>query len=194
MKPAVYLFQPLTEGAKWQQALQRLGTEPCQICKPEGILSLCSSGMAEILFADRKLINDALVTLGASIVRWANNGGGIILTGMHDPAPLPFPAEELSECRDPLIINDLLLRYLPDYSRRLPRLDTRLPGLFSVGKSSLLCEILSIGPGGAFIKTSAALPETGMTVRIIIALLGMTLVVTAAGCANDAKMGCANDA
>jgi hypothetical protein len=173
MKPAIYLFQPLAAGATWQQTLRRLGTDSESISDPEGLLSLCRSAKPGILFADRKLLSDALVMLSADVTRWTSQGGAVVITGTSAATPFPFPVEELGECRDPLILNDLLLRYFPDYSRRLPRIDTKLPGLFFVGKNSQLCEILSIGPGGAFIKTGASLPETGTIVRIIIALMGM---------------------
>lgn len=173
MKPAIYLFQPPAAGAIWQQTLRRMGTDPELISDPEGLLSRCLNAKPGILFADRKLLSDALAMLSSGVTRWTSQGGAVVITGTSAATPFPFPVEELGECRDPLILNDLLLRYFPNYSRRLPRIDTKLPGLLSVGKSSQLCEILSIGPGGAFIKTGTALPETNTTVRIIIALMGM---------------------
>ena len=80
---------------------------------------------------------------------------------------------DISE-RDPFIINALLQRFVPTYSRQHPRLGTRLPGLYTRSTGDCqICEIMNLSPGGAFIRMTETLPPSGEELKVNVPLIGL---------------------
>lgn len=174
MEKAVLILSNKTDSSRWQNVLKRLGVEAGVVANGAALSAACRNAGAGLLFIDRQHLTLCTEGVRAAIETWSAKGGAVVVIGSIEGGEIPFsPVEILGNCFDPLVINDLLVRFLPHYSRRQPRLDINLPGLFSVGKQTNFCEILSIGPGGAFIKTGGGLPEVNSAARIHIPLMGM---------------------
>lgn len=174
MKKSVHLFQPDSEGDQWRKMLLRLGFEPKVHAGVDSLFALCQRRKSEVLLADRSLLSAVwTAALERALCLWTTQVGTVALTGPAVALNLPFAVEDLGETCDPLVLNDVFLRCLPDYSRQYPRMETRLPGLLWLAKDSYCCDILSIGRGGAFLKTGVTLPPLGTQILLHVALLGM---------------------
>jgi len=74
---------------------------------------------------------------------------------------------------DVIALHDLITRNLSGYPRKNLRMPAHLPCLFSVGLCTYFAEILSLGTGGGFIKTTCQNVRPGDSVDVWIPLLGM---------------------
>lgn len=173
----VKLYQPEVDSVKWLFLLRFLGVESTPLKGEKELTQALLHDQPGLIIFDRALLVESFSSIESYCNRWMERGGGIALTGHAElwPIAAPFLARvtDISE-RDPFTINALLQRFVPTYSRRHPRLETRLPGLYerTVGHSQI-CEILSLSPGGAFIRTTEALPLQGEELRVNVPLLGL---------------------
>lgn len=172
----VQTWQPEDERAKWRAIFRRLGVDTLLLADEQRTADLLCHGPAGLAVLDRQLLAAARDRLLAACEWWIDRGGGIALTGAATDLVLPARLQETMtdiSGRDPILINALLQQHLPAYTRRQPRLETRLPGIYSLDGATHICEITSIGPGGAFLRTAMRLPVFGSVLRLIIPLLGL---------------------
>jgi Tfp pilus assembly protein PilZ len=173
----VTLYQPEAESVKWRFLLRFLGVESTPLCNEKELTQVLSCDQPGLIIFDRTLLGEAFSVIEPRCMQWMERNGGIALTGDSGPSPIaaPFLARvtDISD-RDPFTINALLQRFVPTYSRRHPRLATRLPGLYerSTGNSQI-CEIMNLSTGGAFIRTTETLPLAGEELRVTVPLLGL---------------------
>lgn len=173
----VKLYQPESESVKWRFLFSFLGVDSSTLQDEKELTSSLLHDQPGLIIFNRALLGEAFVTIESTCLQWLERGGGIALTGHVGLWPIPccFLAKvtDISE-RDPFMINALLQRFVPTYSRQQPRLETRLPGLYSrVAGSSQICEIMNLSPGGAFIRTTEALPLSGEELRVNVPLIGL---------------------
>jgi Tfp pilus assembly protein PilZ len=173
----VKLYQPEADSVKWRFLFDFLGVASTPLRKEKELVQSLLCDEAGLVVIDRNLLGEAFAAIEESCTTWLERGGGMALTG---PAGLwPIPGAFLSRVtdiseRDPFIINALLHRFVPTYSRLHPRLGTRLPGLYTRSSGHChICEILNLNPGGAFIRTTETLPAYGEDLQINVPLIGM---------------------
>jgi Tfp pilus assembly protein PilZ len=176
-KCLVKLYQPDADSVKWRFLLNFLGVEATPLQDEKALIQTLLYDPAGLVIFDAALLGEAFAALGANCFHWLERGGGIALTGHAGLWPIPEPfhsrVTDISE-RDPFIINDLLRRFVPTYSRHQPRLETRLPCLYARGSgASQICEIVNLSPAGAFIRTTETLPLSGEELRVSVPLIGM---------------------
>ncbi len=172
----VKLYQPEAESVKWRFLFDFLGVASTPLCKEKELIQSLSE-QGGLVVIDRRLLGEVFAALEPSCLQWLERGGGIALTGNAGLCPIPasFLAKvtDISE-RDPFMINALLQRFVPTYSRLHPRLGTRLPGLYTQSTGNCqICEIMNLGPGGAFIRLTETLPLFGEELRVTVPLIGM---------------------
>jgi len=177
IKKRVLVFPLCNEAIQYREVLHRLGIESHLIQNEQELLPACRKGPAELLFVDHRALLAVAPAVSAAIGTWQAAGGTVVLIGPDGEGLPPFATEHLGVCYDPLVINELLVRHLQGYSRKEPRVDIKLPGLVACGERTQFCEILSIGPGGAFIKTGSALPLLDSAVTMHIPLMGMRMEI-----------------
>lgn len=173
----VKLYQPEADSVKWRFLFDFLGVASTPLRKEKELVQSLLCDEPGLVVIDRNLLGEAFVTIEASCTTWLARGGGMALTGHAGLWPLPaaFLAQvpDISE-RDPFMINALLHRFVPTYSRLHPRLGTRLPGLYTRSSGHCqICEIMNLSPGGAFIRTSETLPVFGEELQLNVPLIGM---------------------
>lgn len=173
----VKLYQPEAESVKWRFLLSFLGVESTPLQKEKELTLALLHDQPGLIIFDRALFGEAFIAIESVCSQWLERGGGIALTGHAGLWPIPdsFRAKvvDISE-RDPFIINALLQRFVPTYSRLYPRLGTRLPGLYTRAAGSCqICEILNLSPRGAFIRTTETLPLSGEELRVTVPLIGL---------------------
>lgn len=173
----VRLYQPEAESAKWRFLLRFLGIETVVLRDEKELEEVLVHGPKGLLIFDRSLLTDIFPRVEQLCMKWFEHGGGIAVTGEVGIQTLPLSfltnITDISE-RDPFTINSLLQQFVPTYSRQHPRLATRLPGLYSrSSEKSKMCEIVNLSPGGAFIRTTEALPLSGELVEITVPLIGL---------------------
>lgn len=173
MTSRVYLLQPAEEAIRWQTIFSRLGETPCNIRDRKSQTSLKRQPPQGLLVADRQLLHHEVSASSPCILQWIDHKGAIVVTGPRSSDTFDFPVEEMDGEIDLHVINQLLLKHLPSYSRRVPRVTTRLPGIYTTGKNHHLCEIANLSLGGAFVRTGTLPPSIGSDIRIHIALLGL---------------------
>lgn len=173
-KPAVLLYLHTTGDVRISQAMQLLGfrVEVCT-CEKELLVGLRSSSGFDLLILDGRNLSALHSDTRKAISHWTAVGGVVTLTGTEGLGAVEFPFEVLDDPLEPLALHELSRRHLRNYSRNHPRIDTRLPGLYVVKDQFHFCEILNLGPGGAFVKTGGTLPATADLVEIHVPLLGM---------------------
>ena len=173
----VKLYQPETESVKWRFLFNFLGVESIPLQNENELTQALLHDKPGLIIFNRALLGEAFTAIESVCSQWLERGGGIALTGHAGLWPIPdaFHAKvvDISE-RDPFIINALLQRFVPTYSRQHPRLETRLPGLYtgSAGYCQI-CEIMNLSPGGAFIRTTEALPQSGEELQVNVPLIGL---------------------
>lgn len=173
----VNLYQPDSESAIWRLLLRVLGVEATLIRDENGLSEALLQSDPGLFIFDRALLGEAFPVLGTSCFRWLDQGGGVALTGTE--GLWPIPANFLSRAidiadRDPFAINILMQNFVSSYSRLYPRLETRLPGLYARGAGKVqICEIMNLSPGGAFIRTTEALPASGEELQLCVPLIGL---------------------
>lgn len=181
MKPtnkwSIKLYQPDADSVNWRFLFNFIGVEAHPLRSKKKLLESLLSGQAGLIVLDRNLLGEAFSDLEPICSQWMERGGGMALTGQAGqwPIPVPFLARvtDISE-RNPFTINALLQRFVPSYSRQHPRLGNRLPGLYTRSTGNCqICEIMNLNPGGAFIRTTEALPASGEELRINIPLIGL---------------------
>ena len=174
---AIKLYQPDSDSVNWRFLFNFIGVESFPLRSKRKLLQSLLSDQAGLIVLDRNLLGEAFSDLEPICSQWMERGGGIALTGLAGEWPIPdsFLARvtDISE-RDPFTINALLQRFVPTYSRQHPRLGNRLPGLYARSTGNYqLCEIMNLNPGGAFIRTTEALPAHGDELRVNIPLIGL---------------------
>ncbi|MBE0502644.1 MAG: PilZ domain-containing protein [Desulfuromonadales bacterium] len=162
---------------KWRFLFDFLGVASTPLRKEKELVQSLLCDEPGLVVIDRNLLGEAFATIEASCTTWLARGGGMALTGHAGLWPLPaaFLAQvpDISE-RDPFMINALLHRFVPTYSRLHPRLGTRLPGLYTRSSGHCqICEIMNLSPGGAFIRTTETLPVFGEELQLNVPLIGM---------------------
>lgn len=173
----VKLYQPEVESVKWRLLLRFLGLESTPLQDEKELIQVLLHDQPGLIIFDRSLLGEAFTVLESICLQWMERGGGIALTGHAGLWPIPdyfvSRVTDISE-RDPFTINALLQRFVSTYSRQHPRMETRLPGLYSraVGNSQI-CEIMNLSPGGAFIRTTETLPLFGEELQVNVPLIGM---------------------
>lgn len=182
----VKLYQPEADSVKWRFLFDFLGVASTPLCKEKELVQSLLCDEPGLVVIDRNLLGEAFATIETSCTTWLARGGGLALTGHAGlwPIPAAFLAQvpDISE-RDPFIINALLHRFVPTYSRLHPRLGTRLPGLYTrLSGHCQICEIMNLSPGGAFIRTTETLPVFGEELQIIVPLIGMNKEIELIGC------------
>lgn len=173
----VKLYQPEADSVKWRFLFDFFGVASTPLRKEKELVQSLLCDEPGLVVIDRNLLGEAFATVEASCTTWLARGGGMALTGKAGLWPLPaaFLAQvpDISE-RDPFMINALLQRFVPTYSRLHPRLGTRLPGLYTRSSGQCqICEIMNLSPGGAFIRTTETLPACGEELQINVPLIGM---------------------
>jgi len=173
----VKLYQPEVDSAKWRLLLSFLGVESTSLQDENMLIQALMHDQAGLIIFDAALLGEAFTAIEANCLHWLERGGGIALTGHAGLWPIPerFLARvtDISE-RDPFIINALLQRFVPTYSRQHPRLGTRLPGLYTRSTGDCqICEIMNLSPGGAFIRMTETLPSSGEELRVNVPLIGL---------------------
>jgi Tfp pilus assembly protein PilZ len=173
----VTLYQPEAESVKWRLLLRFLGVESTPLWNEKELKQVLSHDQPGLVIFDRTLLGEVFSAIEPDCMLWMERDGGIALTGDNGPTPIvaSFLAKvtDISE-RDPFTINALLQRFVPTYSRRHPRLATRLPGLYERATgNSQICEIMNLSTGGAFIRTTETLPLLGEELRVNVPLLGL---------------------
>lgn len=173
----VKLYQPETESVKWRFLLNSLGIESLPLQNEKELALALLHDQPGLIIFDRPLLGELFTAIEASCNQWLERGGGIALTGHAGLWPLPdaFHAKvvDISE-RDPFIINAVLQRFVSTYSRQHPRLEMRLPGLYTgTAGHCQICEIMNLSPGGAFIRTTETLPLTGEELQVNVPLIGL---------------------
>lgn len=173
----VKLYQPEADSVKWRFLFDFLGVASTPLRKEKELVQSMLCDEPGLVVIDRNLLGEAFATIEASCTTWLARGGGMALTGHAGLWPLPasFLAQvpDISE-RDPFMINALLHRFVPTYSRLHPRLGTRLPGLYTRSSGHCqICEIMNLSPGGAFIRTTEILPVFGEELQLNVPLIGM---------------------
>lgn len=173
----IKLYQPEADSVKWRFLFDFLGVASTPLRKEKELVQSLLCDEPGLVVIDRNLLGEAFATIEASCTTWLERGGGMALTGNAGLWPIPAAflaqAPDISE-RDPFMINALLHQFVPTYSRRHPRLGTRLPGLYTRSSGHCqICEIMNLSPGGAFIRTTEALPAFGEEIQINVPLIGM---------------------
>lgn len=173
----VKLYQPEVDSVKWRFLLNFLGVESTPLQNEMELTQALLHDQPGLIIFDHALFGEAVTAIESDCLQWFERGGGIALTGRTGLWPIPdaFLARvvDISE-RDPFIINALLQRFVPTYSRQHPRLETRLPGLYSGPNGYCqICEIMNLSPGGAFIRTTETLPLTGEELQVNVPLIGL---------------------
>lgn len=173
----VQLYQPEPESVKWRSLLNFLGVESIPLLNEKELTQTLLHDQPGLIIFDRALFGEAFTAIESVCSQWLERGGGIALTGHAGlwPIPVAFHAKvvDIAE-RDPFMINALLQRYIPTYSRQHPRLETRLPGLYTrTAGNCQICEIMNLSPGGAFIRTTETLPLFGEELRVNVPLIGL---------------------
>lgn len=182
----VKLYQPEADSVKWRFLFRFLGVESTSLQTEKELIQVLLHDPPGLIIFDRGLLGEAFTAIESFCDRWLERGGGIALTGHAGLWPIPDyflnKLTDISE-RDPFTINDLLQRYIKTYSRKQPRLNTRLPGLYSrVTGNSQICEIMNLSPRGAFIRTTEALPSVGEELLINVPLIGLRKEIEVSGC------------
>lgn len=173
----VKLYQPEADSVKWRFLFNFLGVESWPLRNEKELTSALLNDGAGLVIFDRNLLHSVISAIGPLCSQWIERGGGVALTGEPGSSPLPLPflagVADITE-RDPFTINALLQRFVPTYSRRYPRLDTRLPGLYSCASGpSRICEIINLSLGGAYLRTVDVLPAPGEELQLIVPLFGL---------------------
>jgi len=173
----VKLYQPEEESVKWRLLLRFLGVESTPLHEVKELTQVLVHDQPGLIVVDHALLGEAFATIESDCFHWIERGGGIALTGDRGLSPIPdsllVKVTDISG-RDPYTINALLQRYVPTYSRHYPRLETRLPGLYArAAGNSLICEIMNLSPGGAFIRTTETLPSFGEALQVNVPLIGL---------------------
>lgn len=173
----VKLYQPEADSVKWRFLLNFLGVESTPLQDENKLTQALLHDQAGLVIFDVALLGEVFTAIEANCLHWMERGGGIALTGHAGLWPIPehFLARvtDISE-RDPFIINALLQRFVSNYSRHQPRLETRLPCLYARSSGATqICEIMNLSPGGAFIRTTETLPLSGEELRVNVPLIGM---------------------
>lgn len=176
-KWSIKLYQPDSDSVNWRFLFNFIGVESFPLRSEKKLRQSLLSDEAGLVVFDRNLLGEAFSALEPLCSQWLERGGGIALTGQAGKWPIPDPflakVTDISQ-RDPFTINALLQRFVPTYSRQHPRLGNRLPGLYTRSTGNCqLCEIMNLNPGGAFIRTTEALPASGEELRVIIPLIGL---------------------
>jgi len=173
----VKLYQPEADSVKWRVLFQFLGVESTPLRSEKELKEALQSDPTGLIVFDRNLLGEAFSEIESICLQWLARGGGIALTGHVGLWPIPAHflsnVVDISE-RDPFTINALLQRFVPSYSRQHPRLGTRLPGLYTRSTGGCqICEILNLGPGGAFIRMTETLPASGEELCVNVPLIGL---------------------
>lgn len=176
-KWTIKLYQPDFESVNWRFLFNFIGVESSPLRSEKKLLQSLLSDQAGLVVFDHNLLGEAFSALEPACSQWIERGGGIALTGQAGQWPIPDPflakVTDISE-RDPFTINALLQRFVPTYSRQHPRLGNRLPGLYTRSAGNCqICEIMNLNPGGAFIRTTEALPASGEEIQVNIPLIGL---------------------
>lgn len=182
----VKLYQPEADSVKWRFLFSFLGVESSPLKTEKELIDVLQHDPPGLIVFDRRLLGEAFKAIEPFCDQWLERGGGIALTGTAGLWPLPDyflnKLTDISE-RDPFTINDLLQRYIKTYSRQHPRLNTRLPGLYSrITGNSQICEIMNLSPRGAFIRTTETLPSVGEQLLINVSLIGLRKEIEVSGC------------
>lgn len=173
-KPAVLLYLHTSSDARISQAMQLLGFRVEVCAREKDILAgLRAVAGFDLFLVDGRNVGMLQGETRKAIGHWTASGGVVVLTHAERLGVVEFPFEVFDETLGPLALHELSRRHLQSYSRHHPRIDTRLPGLYVVREQFHFCEILNLGPGGAFVKTGGILPSPGDRVEIHVPLLGM---------------------
>lgn len=181
----IKLYQAETDSVKWRFLLNFLGVESTPLHKQIELNQALLHDPPGLIIVDRALLGEVLPAIESSCLSWIERGGGIALTG-HDgltliPGFLLAKMTDISE-RDPFTINTLLQCFIPTYSRCYPRIGVRLPGLYARAAGSCqICEIMNLSHGGAFIRTTEALPLSGEQLRVNVPLIGLRKEIELSG-------------
>lgn len=175
-KPEIGVFHPDRDRSRLESILQRLGFGVIAFSRADQLLAALTEKPPGTLLIARKLLPKAGPALRERLQLLSASGRSptIVLSGSGKAGePFDLPHEALEEPFDIFALHEALKKGAGGYSRRHLRIPVQLPGLFSFAGVSLLGDILSLGTGGAFIKSSCGAARKGETLEIVIPLLGM---------------------
>jgi Tfp pilus assembly protein PilZ len=155
------------------------------ILPPLGFRVRAFSSLSHFMSSPERGSSETIILDRRSAEAWILSTESLKLPPMSENRPVMVISEGASDLSGKVPHNfielpcDLLVLYrflqenLPVFSRKHLRLKIRLPGIYCHGEGCHVAEIMSLGTGGAFIKTGWHRLQRDDMIKIGIPLLGM---------------------
>lgn len=170
-KPLIAIVHENDALAKMQAGLPSLGFRVHAFSTPSDFISSREKFSSDAIILDRR--SAEAMTLSALP---NSNTRPVIMVSEADNAKISdrIPENFIELPNDLLVLFRFLQENLTMFRRRHLRLNISLPGIYCHGEGCHVAEIMSLGTGGAFIKTGWHHLERDDLIKIGIPLLGMS--------------------
>jgi len=161
--------------AQLEAVLQRWFFDVRQFSRPEQLLAALSKGGGDLLILDGRMAERLSAALGGSESADSPLADCPVLLLRDDRphAPLAFAHQTLPLPLDLTQLHEQMQKILQSCPRRHLRMQVQLPGVIFRRQGCSFGDILSLGTGGAFIKTGCKDIRKGEPIEVVVPLMGM---------------------